>query len=125
MRARRTGSALAVAAALALVIGACRPDDQRTETVDPEAVRAELAPEVAAQLDSGTVTFRARDLEAALRHYRRATELAPDLAGGWFGLYMTERALGNTDAAAEALARARGAAPGASLLFDEEGDTLR
>lgn len=125
MSRRGPGPTLAFAAALALWTGACRPDDQRTETVDPEAVRAELAPIVAVQLDSGTVAFRARDLEGALRHYRRATELAPDVAGGWFGVYMTERARGNVDAAAEALGRARGAAPGASLLFDEEGDTLR
>jgi tetratricopeptide (TPR) repeat protein len=125
VRSRGPGPALAIAAALVALAGACRPDDQRTETLDPEAVRAELAPAVAAQLDSGTVAFRARDLEAALRHYRRATELAPDQAGGWFGVHMTERALGNVEAAAEALERARSAAPGASLLFDEEGDTLR
>lgn len=110
---------------LVLVGTACRPDDQTTESVDPREVRAALEPAVAAHLDSGTVAFRARDLDGALRHYRTVTELAPDVAAGWFGVYLTEQARGNAAEAAEALERARSLAPGASLLHPERGDTLR
>lgn len=112
---------LVLAAALS-----CRPDDQRTDTLDPEAgmqTREQLPHEVVAQLDSGTAAFRADDFERALTHYRRVTELAPDFGAGWFGMYMAEQALGRPEAAEAALERARGVVPGATLLHN--GDTLQ
>ena len=106
---------------------ACRPDDQRTDTLNPHEgmqARAEMAPEVVAQLDSGTAAFRADDHEAALRHYTRATELDPENGPGWFGVYMAERALGRPETAEAALERARGVVPGATLLHGGGEDSL-
>lgn len=112
---------------LGIVLGAaaCRPDDQRTDTVDPRGgitAREDMAPEVLAQLDSGTAAFRADDHERALAHYTRVTELAPELGQGWFGVAMAAEVLGDTAAVAAAMERARNVVPGATLLDpDEEG----
>ena len=106
---------------------ACRPDDQRTDTLDPHEgmqAREEMAPAVVAQLDSGTAAFRSDDFEGALRHYTRVTGLDPENGPGWFGVYMAEQALGRPEAAQAALERARGVVPGATLLHPSPGDTL-
>ena len=108
---------LAVAAVLS-----CRPDDQRTETLDAgEAVRrrADLAPGVVAQLDSGGAAFRDDRFSAALEHYTRVTELAPDLGAGWFGVYMARQALGDLEGAEAALERVRQIAPGATIVHED------
>jgi hypothetical protein len=104
----------------------CRPEDQRTETLDPqgEQTRAQLPPDVVAQLDSGTVAYRGDRFEDALAHYARVTELAPSVAAGWFGVYMVQHRLGNAAAADSALARAQGTAPGASLIHPTAADTI-
>lgn len=99
-----------------LVAPGCRPEDQRTDSIDAAAVGSDVDPGFAAQLDSANAAFRRADLEPALRHYRRAIELDPDAAAGWFGIYLTERALGHPVEAEAALERARSSAPGASLL---------
>jgi tetratricopeptide (TPR) repeat protein len=104
---------------LALPLGGCRPEDQRTETVNAAEFGATLDATVVAQLDSGNVAYRASDLESALSHYRRAIELAPESAAGWFGVYLVEGARGDVVAAEAALERARELAPGASLLRNE------
>ncbi|MDX1495135.1 MAG: hypothetical protein R3253_13790 [Longimicrobiales bacterium] len=114
--------ALAVGIVLALMPG-CRPDDQRTDSVDPVAARQEREswdPVMVAQLDSGNAAVRADDFEAAQRHFVRVTEMAPDVAAGWFGLYLAEQGLGNQEAAAEALRRTREIASGATLIHPEE-----
>jgi tetratricopeptide (TPR) repeat protein len=106
----------------------CRPEDQRTDTIDLQEALQEregLDPAVVMHLDSGSALFRAEDHQGALEHYRRATELDPDAAAAWFGVYMAERALGNVEAAAEALQRAQRQVPGATLLRTTESDTLR
>ena len=100
----------------------CRPDDQRTDTFDPDGAmqtREDMPAEVVAQLDSGSAAFRLNDFEGALAHYTRVTEMAPDVGAGWFGVYMAEDALGNADAAREALERARSLVPGATLIHDD------
>lgn len=111
---------------LALVaLPACRPDVDGTESVDPEHIlqdRESLDPEVTAHLDSGSVAFRQNDFEAALVHYERATDLAPDFGAAWFGVYMVERARGNTEAAEAALIRAQESMPGATLLHPDSGN---
>lgn len=110
--------------ALAVAGVGCAPEDQRTDTMDvgtAEELRAEIGPETLAQLDSGNVAFRAQDAERAIRHYRSVTELAPDLAAGWFGLFMAETMRGNTEAADSAFQRAQELAPGASLLRPNDG----
>mgnify|MGYP001821793230 CR=1 FL=1 len=123
----RMNRGLGIVLALAALM-ACRPDDQRTDSIDLEEAmqeRADLAPAVAAHLDSGSVLFRADDHEAALEQYRMAVEIDPDAAAAWFGVYMAEAALGNTEAATEALARARREVPGATLIHPTDADTVR
>lgn len=108
----------------AMMVVGCVPADQGTDAIDmqaAEAARAALDAETVAQLDSGNVAFRARDMDQAIRHFRRVTELAPDLAAGWFGLYMTETIRGNTEAADSAFQRAQELAPGAPLHRPNEG----
>ncbi|NJD19814.1 MAG: tetratricopeptide repeat protein [Gemmatimonadetes bacterium] len=109
---------------------ACKPE----EAPQPEAtqVQEESPPaqlpiplEVAAQLDSGSAAFRADDFAGALAHYTKATELAPDLAAGWFGVFMAQEALGNPQAAQEALAKTQALEPGTSLVHPTAGDTAR
>jgi tetratricopeptide (TPR) repeat protein len=103
----------------------CRPDDQRTDTLDPEQgmmSREDMPPEAVAQLDSGSAAFRVDDYEAALRHYTRVTEIDPDIGAGWFGVYMAADALGDAELAEEALERARGIVPGATLLHEGPGE---
>lgn len=109
-------------------VAACRPDDQRTDTIDPEEAiqqRESFPPGVAAALDSANEAFRADRHEEALRHYQTVTELAPDVAAGWFGVYMAQQALGNETAAAEALEHAQSVVPGATLIHPTPGDTIR
>ena len=104
----------------------CRPDDQRTDTLDPHAgmqARDQMDPAVVAQLDSGTAAYRAHDFDASLRHYRRVTELDSEIAAGWFGVYLAEHALGHAEEAQAALEQARGFVPGATMLH--EADTLQ
>jgi lipopolysaccharide biosynthesis regulator YciM len=114
--------ALAVAATVS-----CRPDDQRTDRLDPTGgpqARENMPSEAVIQLDSGNLAIRNDDLEAAVAHYTRVTELAPDFGSGWFGLYMAHRELGDEDEAAAALARARSIVPGATLLHQDSADTI-
>jgi Flp pilus assembly protein TadD len=117
---------LSVLLAVAVPLSGCRPEDQRTETLDPTGAdtRATLSAEALAQLDSGNTAFRAGDHEAALTHYRRVTELQPDHSAGWFGVQMAYRSLGNEAAADSALERVRSLAPGASLVHPSATDTL-
>ena len=101
-----------------LSVATCTPDDQRTDSVDPSTAGRRLPAAAMAQLDSGNVAYRARDYRTALDHYLRVTEMAPDEATGWFGIYMAREALGDRDAADAALAEARRRNPGASLIRD-------
>lgn len=106
----------------------CRPPDQRTDEFDTSGgaqARENMPAAAVIQLDSGSTAFRNEDFETALDHYTRFTELAPEFGAGWFGVYMSHRELGNEDAAAAALERARGVVPGATLLHSEVGDTLQ
>ena len=63
-------------------------------------------------MDSGTSAFRADDIEAALQHYTRVTEIAPDIGAGWFGVYMAAEALGDAEGAAAAYGACTGNCPG-------------
>lgn len=58
-----------------------------------------LSPAARAQLDSGNTAFRAGDIQAAREHYRATTQMAPNVAAGWFGMYLSETRLGNKAAA--------------------------
>lgn len=119
MSTRHVVTALLVLAAAV----SCRPDDQRTDTLDPERgmqTREQMPPAAVAQLDSGTAAYRAEDFHAALEHYTRVTEIAPEVGAGWFGVYMAAEALGDVHLAEQALDRAREVVPGATMLHEEE-----
>jgi tetratricopeptide (TPR) repeat protein len=121
-----TRKALTMALAVAATVS-CRPDDQRTDHLDPTGgpqARENMPTEAVIQLDSGNLAVRNDDLEAAVAHYTRVTELAPGFGSGWFGLYMAHRELGNEDEAAAALERARSIVPGATVLHHDSPDTI-
>ena len=108
-----------LSALLAIVLAGCSPpDDQRTDTLDPATAGRDISGEARIQLDSGNASFRSGDYPQALVHFTRVTELAPDDATGWFGVYMAHDAMGNKAAADSAIAQARSQAPGASLIRD-------
>jgi tetratricopeptide (TPR) repeat protein len=115
---RRSLTALLIVTALA----GCRPEDQRTDSVDPmagEQMRSSWSSEVVAAVDAGNAAIRADSFDVAKAHFQSVIELRPDLAVGWFGLYMAERGLGNEEAAAEALEEAQRIQTGASLIHPE------
>lgn len=124
---RKHAARLAVPALLAAALAAaCRPDDQTTRSVDPDAAqrtRAEMPEELVAHLDSGNAAYRAHDFERARDEYRAALEVDSTATAAWFGVFMAERALGNDEAANEALDRAQDLAPGASLIHGEKNGT--
>lgn len=116
MRKRSTMLGCALTAALGL---GCTPDDQPTGSISAEDVHGaadRFAPEVRAQLDSGNAAYRRHDWQGALGHYQAAADHDPDATAAWFGVYMAQRALGDTVAAGQALQRARELAPGASII---------
>lgn len=117
---RGPGSRAARLLALALlpVLAACPPEEQRTDAVDQEEVARALSPEARIRLDSANAAYRAGSYDSALALFREVVELAPEDPVGWFGVYMAQTALGEVEAAEEALAQARARAPGASLIRD-------
>lgn len=113
------GKAVLILGCTLATAAGCRPDDQRTETLDvgeAQQTRQQLPAELVAHLDSGSAAYRRDDFQASLEHYRTATEMDSDVAAAWFGVFMAHAALGNDAAADSALQRARGLAPGASLI---------
>lgn len=119
-------------AALALAAGmtttACRPKDQKAETINAQEAtqaRETLPADVLAQIDSGNAAFRAGDHKAALAYYTKAKDMKKDVAAAWYGIYMAQNALGNEDAAKEALAQAQKLSPGATLIHPTATDTTR
>lgn len=104
------------------VVGGCRPTDQRTDRLDVDRAlqeRASWPSGLAELIDAGNAAVRVDSFDVARRHFLAATELAPAVAAGWFGLYMAEQGRGDAEAAVEALGRARSIAPGASLIHPE------
>jgi tetratricopeptide (TPR) repeat protein len=125
---KKTWVVLALAGAAAL--SACRDDagDQRTDTVTPatmEAARANWPAGLADAIDSANAAYSAGDYEEASNQYRRATEIAPDVTAGWFGVYMAEHARGNIATADSAMQRARALSPEANLIHGTPDDTMR
>ncbi|HUH12593.1 MAG TPA: tetratricopeptide repeat protein [Longimicrobiales bacterium] len=120
MNAQARGALLL--AALAAACGGEAPRDQETGTITPESfeeARARLPASAMAQLDSGNAAYRAEDFQAAATHYRTAAREAPDAPAAWFGIYMAERALGNTAAADSAMRRAQSLAGDAGLVHPD------
>lgn len=71
------------------------------------AAHAIIGPRAKAALDSGNALYRKKQYAAALIHYREASELAPQHAAPFFGIYMVARATGNAAMADSALADIR------------------
>jgi hypothetical protein len=91
---------------LALTVAACGGEETARTTIGQDAERSGgLRAELQAPIDSGNVAFRARDYDAALRHYREATVRAPEEPTGWFGVVMAADALGDSALADSARAR--------------------
>ena len=74
-----------------------------------------LPTELQARLDSGNLAFRERDYARALEHFEEVVRREPDLAAGWYGIGMTQAALGNTAAADSAMAAVHLRAPNLPL----------
>lgn len=69
-----------------------------------------------AQLDSGNASLTVGDPASALRHYRAATADDEAAAAAWFGVYLANRELGDTIAAAEAISRVQKLVPEAEAV---------
>jgi len=122
----RVGLTLVLAAA-GLLVGACQrqnaAEDQRTGSVtsaDVENSRAGWPEGASAQLDSGNAAYSAKDYQEALRHYRTIAEMvdAPQSlkVTAFFGLWMTNSAIGDSAATQAAAEELQKLAPDASLM---------
>lgn len=103
---------------LALGAAACggQPAAERVTVGEPAAQPASrLSPELQEPIDNGNAAYRARDYEAALRHYQAATLAAPEEATGWFGVAMAAEALGDAETAGAARAEIARLAPDLSV----------
>jgi tetratricopeptide (TPR) repeat protein len=103
----------------------CKPDDQKTESVSEEEMqkaREKMPEALRAHVDSGNAYYRAKNYQQALGHYRAAAAIDEDQVAPWFGIYMTQLALGNGAAADSALKRAQNVAPGATLIHPDENE---
>jgi hypothetical protein len=90
-----------------------QPDTHADGTADPSdsaaatnAGPASLAA-LSAVLDSAREAYEAGNPAGALAHYRNAIESDSTLAAAWFGVFITQRALGDTVAADSAFRRSR------------------
>ena len=54
-----------------------------------------MSPDARAALDSGNAEYRAGKYDAALKNYRKASELAPLNAAPFYGIYMAAEKLNN------------------------------
>ncbi|MDX1673776.1 MAG: tetratricopeptide repeat protein [Longimicrobiales bacterium] len=130
---RNTSKWMVAIAALALA--ACGGDEGERvelgeEPTQAENRRANWPDGVAARVDSANLYYSNGDYEAAAEVYRDLTEEYPEISTVWFGLYMAESALGNEEAAAAALEKAEGMAPGLGQMHEAAessgmGDMLR
>ena len=72
-----------------------------------EAAHALLGPGARAQLDTGNAAFRKKAYDEALSRYHKASDLAPQHAAPFFGMYMVARATSNNKLADSAMAEIR------------------
>lgn len=119
MNIRKLTTALAV-----LTLAACTGEEgQRVElgadtAESTQQRRADWPDGLAADVDSANAAYAAGDYEAAAGMYRSLTEEHPGIGTLWFGLYMAEHALGNTEAAAAALERTEAVTPGLGQMHE-------
>lgn len=101
--------------AAALLAAGCQSQGTPAARMTIGAADAEpasgLPAELQAQIDSGNAAYRAKDYEAALRHYREAARRDPDEPTTWFGVAMAAGALGDEALADSARQRVQQLAP--------------
>lgn len=95
--------------------------EQQPATEQQAAPR--LPEEVQVRVDSANTAYAAGEYQVAADVFRAITEEHPDLSVGWFGLYMAETKLGNTEAAAEAMAEVEARSPGLAPLHEAASDS--
>lgn len=88
-----------------LALSACRSSE-----ADPPRIPTN------AQLDSGNASMKVGDPASALRHYTAATADDEAAAAAWFGVYLANRELGDTVAAADAILHVRQLVPEAEVV---------
>ncbi|MFW5947901.1 MAG: tetratricopeptide repeat protein [Gemmatimonadota bacterium] len=120
--------------AIAALVGvtACggdEPDGQRVPLDQPqqeEDARADWPEGLGEQVDAANTAYGEGRYEDAATMYREMTAEHPDIGTLWFGLYLSETALGNQEAADSALVRVEELVPGLLQMHDEaemEGPT--
>jgi tetratricopeptide (TPR) repeat protein len=120
MRTRKWIAAMAV---IGLV--ACGEADEADriplgqEQAQREGGRAQWPAELVALVDSANLAYSQERYEEAAEIYRGLTEEYEDIGTVWFGLYMAENALGNTEAAQAALERAEEQSPGLGRMHEQ------
>jgi hypothetical protein len=93
-----------------LLLVACGSAGERSSA--GTATPGDVAPDVLAVLDSANQAYQTGKVELARVQYRDAALRDSTLAAAWFGVFMSERAAGNTAAADSALRRVRVLAEG-------------
>lgn len=101
---------------LAAAAAGCQDSEAPRQTLGAPAVPQSgggggLPPEVQVHVDSGNLTYRAGDYEAALRHYREGARVGPDQAVPWFGVAMAAQKVGNQALADSARAKVQELSP--------------
>ncbi len=114
--------------ALASVVACGGEEGERVELGEPQQqeradARANWSPELTARIDDANTAYAAGDYEDAAEMWRSITDEQPELGVAWFGLSMAERAMGNTEAADEALARSEELAPGLGRMHQAATDS--
>jgi tetratricopeptide (TPR) repeat protein len=114
--------------ALAGMVACGGEEGERVELGAPQQqeradARANWSPELTARIDDANTAYAAGDYQEAADNFRAITEEQPELGVAWFGLSMAERAMGNEEAAAEALARSEELAPGLGRMHEAATDS--
>lgn len=105
---------------LGLIASACGPDDPLEEMT---VSREEIPEEIAALLDAGNTAFRSGDYETAKQHYLGAVSADSTVAAAWYGVAMSERALGN-EAAADSILQRLGAIGATAVPHHGASDSM-
>lgn len=112
-----------IAVVAVLAVAGCSDEEGRRvplgqDTAQSENRRASWPAELTARVDSANAAIANDEPEVAAEIYRALAQEYPEIGTVWFGLYMAEDALGNTEAAAAALERAEAITPGLGRMHD-------
>ena len=81
-------------------------EEAETEYQQARSLPLNTREEAAIEAGFGNIAMRREQLEKALAHFQRVTDLSPDYAGIWFNVGFAQRLLGRFDEALEAYRRA-------------------